>query len=143
MKWKVVSEFVENAYEIYNNFLIILFNKHSQSTIAYKCKKPGNIIYTNLKKEKIITVFSMLIWCLKGGDVMHENITANVSEDTITLEFVRLDGVLVTQLIDFANVSIIFSITLIIRYNKIIWLEARCFSFEWKLVKTLGPWGRV
>nr|XP_037870576.1 out at first protein isoform X2 [Bombyx mori] len=34
---------------------------------------------------------------------MQENITANVSEDTITLEFMRLDGVYVSQLVDFTN----------------------------------------
>uniref|UniRef100_A0A2A4JIC8 Out at first protein n=1 Tax=Heliothis virescens TaxID=7102 RepID=A0A2A4JIC8_HELVI len=39
----------------------------------------------------------------QGGDVMQENITANVSEDTITLEFMRLDGVFVSQLVDFTN----------------------------------------
>lgn len=36
---------------------------------------------------------------------MQENITANVSEDTVTLEFMRLDGVFVSQLVDFTNVS--------------------------------------
>ncbi|CAB3250856.1 unnamed protein product [Arctia plantaginis] len=39
----------------------------------------------------------------QGGDVMQENITANVSEDTITLEFIRLDGVFISQLVDFTN----------------------------------------
>lgn len=39
----------------------------------------------------------------QGGDVMQENITANVSEDTITLEFMRLDGVFISQLVDFSN----------------------------------------
>lgn len=39
---------------------------------------------------------------------MQENITANVSEDTITLEFLRLDGVHVSQLVDFTNVSVLY-----------------------------------
>ncbi|CAK1549291.1 unnamed protein product [Leptosia nina] len=39
----------------------------------------------------------------QGGDVMQENITASVSEDTVTLEFLRLDGVYVSQLVDFTN----------------------------------------
>ncbi|XP_045494686.1 out at first protein [Colias croceus] len=39
----------------------------------------------------------------QGGDVMQENITANVSEDTVTLDFLRLDGVYVSQLVDFTN----------------------------------------
>ncbi|CAH0559928.1 unnamed protein product [Brassicogethes aeneus] len=39
----------------------------------------------------------------QGGDVVQENISANVSDDTVTLEFQRSDGTLVTQLIDFKN----------------------------------------
>lgn len=42
---------------------------------------------------------------LQGGDVVQETISANASDDTITLEFQRSDGTLVTQLIDFRNVS--------------------------------------
>lgn len=38
--------------------------------------------------------------------MVQETIAANVSEDTVTLEFQRSDGTLVTQLIDFRNVSI-------------------------------------
>lgn len=36
---------------------------------------------------------------------MQESITANISEDTVTLEFLRLDGVFISQLVDFTNVS--------------------------------------
>ncbi|XP_041988249.1 out at first protein [Aricia agestis] len=39
----------------------------------------------------------------QGGDVMQEAIVANVSEDTVTLEFLRSDGVFVSQLVDFTN----------------------------------------
>ncbi|XP_050299573.1 out at first protein [Anthonomus grandis grandis] len=39
----------------------------------------------------------------QGGDVVQETISANTSDDTITLEFQRSDGTLVTQLIDFRN----------------------------------------
>ncbi|KAH0539356.1 out at first protein [Cotesia glomerata] len=39
----------------------------------------------------------------QGGDVFPETIVSNVTEDTITLEFQRSDGTLVTQLIDFRN----------------------------------------
>lgn len=38
---------------------------------------------------------------------MQETITSNVGEDIITLEFQRTDGTLVTELIDFRNVSIL------------------------------------
>lgn len=39
----------------------------------------------------------------QGGDVVQENIFANVTDDTVTLEFQRSDGTLVTQVIDFRN----------------------------------------
>ncbi|XP_022913313.2 out at first protein isoform X1 [Onthophagus taurus] len=39
----------------------------------------------------------------QGGDVVQETIAANVSFDTVSLEFQRSDGTLVTQLIDFRN----------------------------------------
>ncbi|CAH1161722.1 unnamed protein product [Phyllotreta striolata] len=39
----------------------------------------------------------------QGGDVVQENISANITDDTVTLEFQRSDGTLVTQLIDFRN----------------------------------------
>lgn len=42
---------------------------------------------------------------LQGGEIVQETITSNVSEDIITLEFQRTDGTLVTELIDFRNVS--------------------------------------
>lgn len=50
-----------------------------------------------------------IIVLLQGGDVLQENISANVSDDTVSLEFQRSDGTLVTQLIDFRNVSEPFS----------------------------------
>lgn len=39
----------------------------------------------------------------QGGDVLQENISANITDDTVSLEFQRSDGTLVTQLIDFRN----------------------------------------
>ena len=51
----------------------------------------------------------------KGGDVLQESIYANTTTDTITLEFMKFDGTLITQFIDFPNVSI-SSITLIACY---------------------------
>lgn len=38
-----------------------------------------------------------------GGDIAQENITANVAQDIVTLEFQRNDGTLITQLIDFSR----------------------------------------
>lgn len=39
----------------------------------------------------------------QGGDVLQETISANVSEDAVTLEFQRPDGTLITQLVDFQS----------------------------------------
>lgn len=37
--------------------------------------------------------------------MIQESITSNIGEDLITLEFQKTDGTLITQLIDFRNVS--------------------------------------
>lgn len=42
---------------------------------------------------------------LQGGEVLQETITANVTEEWVSLEFQRSDGTLVTQILDFKNVS--------------------------------------
>lgn len=39
----------------------------------------------------------------QGGEVVQETITSNLDDDSITLEFQRTDGTLITQLIDFRN----------------------------------------
>ena len=46
------------------------------------------------------------LFFFQGGEVIQESITSNVSEDLITLEFQKTDGTLITQIIDFRNVSI-------------------------------------
>ena len=38
---------------------------------------------------------------LKGGDVLQETLIANVSEDSVRLEFQRAEGTVVTQFLDF------------------------------------------
>lgn len=50
-------------------------------------------------------VSPFILYYLQGGEIVQETITSNVSEDIITLEFQRTDGTLVTELIDFRNVS--------------------------------------
>lgn len=42
---------------------------------------------------------------LQGGEVLQETIAANVTEEWVSLEFQRSDGTLVTQILDFKNVS--------------------------------------
>ncbi|XP_075224596.1 BRICHOS-like domain-containing protein out at first isoform X1 [Lycorma delicatula] len=39
----------------------------------------------------------------QGGDVVQETIAANVTEDSVMLEFQRSDGTLITQLVDFRH----------------------------------------
>ncbi|XP_044732499.1 out at first protein-like [Chrysoperla carnea] len=60
------------------------------STILYFCT-----ISTN--GQLIINVKN------QGGDVIQESIEANVTENTVLLEFQTSDGTLINQLIDFAN----------------------------------------
>lgn len=44
--------------------------------------------------------------------MVQETITSNVVDDIIILEFQRTDGTLITQLIDFRNVSTFFPLLL-------------------------------
>ena len=41
----------------------------------------------------------------KGGEILRQSIQSNTTQDTIKLEFQKSDGTLITQFIDFANVS--------------------------------------
>lgn len=41
----------------------------------------------------------------QGGDVLQETIFANTTDDTVTLEFQRPEGTLITQFIEFKSVS--------------------------------------
>ncbi|XP_064651487.1 out at first protein-like [Lineus longissimus] len=45
-----------------------------------------------------------------GGEIVHETINANTTEDTIKLEFKKADGTIVTQLIDFKSEFQIFKV---------------------------------
>ncbi|XP_073990838.1 BRICHOS-like domain-containing protein out at first [Rhodnius prolixus] len=53
------------------------------------------LLFTNVNTQLLINVKN------QGGDVLQETITANVTDDTVMLEFQRTDGTLITQLIDF------------------------------------------
>lgn len=41
----------------------------------------------------------------KGGDVLQQRIESNVTQDTVLLHFRKYDGTLISQFIDFKNVS--------------------------------------
>lgn len=53
--------------------------------------------FVNVGPQLIINVKN------QGGDIIQESIVANVSEDTVSLEFLRSDGTLIMHIIDFAN----------------------------------------
>ncbi|XP_066901012.1 out at first protein [Halyomorpha halys] len=55
------------------------------------------VLIANVNTQLLINVKN------QGGDVLQETITANTSEDTVTLEFQGSDGTLITQLIDFTT----------------------------------------
>ncbi|XP_024085526.1 out at first protein-like [Cimex lectularius] len=61
------------------------------STLVQLCL----VLFSNVQTQLLINVKN------QGGDVLQETITANVTDDTVTLEFQRSDGTLITQLIDF------------------------------------------
>lgn len=62
---------------------------------------PENLIRTFKGAGLNYLFFS--IW--QGGEVIQETITSNLEDDSIILEFQRTDGTLITQLLDFRNVS--------------------------------------
>ena len=37
----------------------------------------------------------------QGGDILHESLFSNITGDTVQLEFLKADGTLVTQFLDF------------------------------------------
>ena len=43
----------------------------------------------------------------KGGDILQETIEANVTQDTVLLQLRNFDGTIVSQFIDFRNVSLV------------------------------------
>lgn len=61
--------------------------------------------FTEQVKNTKMTPFAISVLYFQGGEIVQETITSNVGEDIITLEFQRTDGTLVTELIDFRNVS--------------------------------------
>ncbi len=54
------------------------------------------------RKQNFSFSFSFLS---QGGEVVQETITSNINDDLIILEFQKTDGTLITQLLDFRNVS--------------------------------------
>ncbi|GIZ04439.1 out at first protein [Caerostris extrusa] len=44
----------------------------------------------------------------QGGDIVQESIISNITDDTITLEFQRPEGTLITQFVDFKSEVQIF-----------------------------------
>lgn len=65
--------------------------------------------------ERVQQNMSQLVINVKnqGGDVLQESIFANVSEDTVTLEFQRPDGTLISLFIDFKSEVQIFKVLML------------------------------
>ncbi|GLV33045.1 out at first [Carabus blaptoides fortunei] len=86
----------------YMHVLLLALRALPKSTGTSSCSTDGST-KTRASKRPELKVPN-------GGDVVQETISSNVTEDTVTLEFQRSDGTLVTQLIDFRNVSILLNI---------------------------------
>uniref|UniRef100_A0A1A9VZV6 Out at first protein n=1 Tax=Glossina brevipalpis TaxID=37001 RepID=A0A1A9VZV6_9MUSC len=63
----------------------------------------SKFLTSNLKGGNGPNIVKSFTLQTKGGEVIQESITSNVSEDVITLEFQKTDGTLITQIIDFRN----------------------------------------
>lgn len=93
-------------YQVLTIFLILILIKVITTFINFSAYDIDALVSLGLKIHQLAVIrhFNGSV-LLQGGDVMQESITANVTEDTVTLEFLRLDGVFISQLVDFANVS--------------------------------------
>lgn len=49
----------------------------------------------------------------QGGDILQENLTSNVTDETVQLEFQKADGTLVTQFLDFLREVQIYRLTIL------------------------------
>lgn len=70
-------------------------------------------------KSMVLVCFNhFFVLCSQGGEVVQETITSNLDDDSIILEFQRTDGTLITQLIDFRNVRLLWIKTMDVRGGK-------------------------
>lgn len=60
------------------------------------------VVFYNLDKSSGQLVINVKN---QGGDIVQESITSNITDDTITLEFQRPEGTLITQFVDFKSVT--------------------------------------
>ena len=86
----------------------------SVQPVALNCSE--TYIQTHTHKSGLAWFSNQWVCVLQGGEVLQETIAANVTEEWVSLEFQRSDGTLVTQILDFKNVSIhyIYTTTYII-----------------------------
>lgn len=64
---------------------------------------------------------------------MQETITSNLDDDSIILEFQRTDGTLITQLIDFRNVRLLWIKTMDVRGGKKLIEESKLMAVNFIL----------
>lgn len=60
-------------------------------------------VFLNYDRQSFVTSQLVVNARNQGGETIVENITANTSADTVTLEFINSDGSYVTQLMDFKS----------------------------------------
>lgn len=103
-------------YQVLTIFLILILIQVITTFINFSAYDIDALVSLGLKIHQLALIrhFNGSV-LLQGGDVMQESITANVTEDTVTLEFLRLDGVFISQLVDFANVRYLTIIITILR----------------------------
>lgn len=56
----------------------------------------------------------------QGGDTLHEALTANVTEDTVQLQFQRADGTVVTQFLDFQREVLIYRLMVLTEEEQVL-----------------------
>ena len=71
------------------------------------------------------SLITCVVHCfLKGGDVLQEVLTSNVSEDVVQLEYQRSDGTLVTQLLDFRKEVQIYRLLILEEEEQVCYLQS-------------------
>lgn len=85
-------------------------------------------------KSMVLVCFNhFFVLCSQGGEVVQETITSNLDDDSIILEFQRTDGTLITQLIDFRNVRLLWIKTMDVRGGKKLIEESKLMAVNFIL----------
>ncbi len=107
-KWpKRKGGYVPNYSAYFSWFLLLLGHTSITMTIS-------RILWTFLPLLGVFTTAQLVVNVKnKGNEILRESIQSNITQDTVTLEFQKSDGTLITQFIDFKSVSIYFGVNII------------------------------